>query len=205
MQVIARNIFQGAETLRSKEPDLNDLTNPWGSKYTESMCLEMIEMFSKGKTRAQFCAKHTISNDTFETWKKRHPLFARAYEIAHQQARSFYDALRQDYLVQEFEGDSINWGLFNRMYNTRFNIPDKRLITVKALGKAKDERAMLKSIMNAVANGELTPDEAQKLAMLIDVSLKINHTQELEDRVKALEGAQISGFNDDDFEEVPDV
>lgn len=184
------------------KPDLDDMDNPWGSKYNESMCLEIIEMFSHGKTCANFCAKHTISSETFEKWRRKHILFGKAYAIAHQKARHYYDNLRQEYLVQEFEGASINWGLFNRMYNTRFNIPDKRQVTVKALGKAKDERAMLKSIMNAVSAGELTPDEAQKLASLIDVSIKVGEHKELKDRIEQLEQANKIGVDDSGFEKV---
>ena len=190
--------------MTTKEPDLKDASNPWGSKYKESMCLGIIQMFSEGKTRAQFCAHHSIASDTFDDWRKRHKLFDRAYCVAHEKARGYYDELRQQYLVQEFEGASVNMGLFNRMYNTRFNIPDKRLITVKALGSAKDERAMLKSIMSAVAKGELTPDEAQKLASLIDVSLKVKHTQELEERINQIEQANKIGLDDSEFKETKD-
>lgn len=185
----------------NKEPDLNDPENPWGSKYSASMCLEIIEMFSEGKTQAQFCARHTISTDTFEKWRKRHPMFDQAYIAAHQKARAYYDDLRQRYLVQEHEGEFINWAGFNRMYNARFNIPEKRQVTVKALGKAKDERAMLKSIMKAVSNGELTPDEAQKLASLIDISLKVKSIQELESRISQIEDARKTGVADNEFKE----
>ncbi len=195
--------------MTTKEPDLQDPSNPWGSKYRESMCLEIIQMFSEGKTRSQFCAKHIIGNDTFEKWKIRHPLFARACIAAHEAARCYYDALRDRHLVNEIDLENktmsgINHALFNKMYSARFNIPDKRAVTVKALGKAKDERSMLKSIMNAVSCGELTPDEAQKLASLIDVSLKIKGTIEMEDRLNALEKAQVTGFGEEDFVEEPD-
>lgn len=201
------SVCQGVETLDTKDADLKDLNNPWGSKYSDSMCLEIINMFSQGKTRSQFCAKHTISNNTFEAWRKKHILFARACEVAHEAARSYFDALRDAHLVNEIDLENksmtgINHALFNRMYNTRFNIPDKRAVTVKALGRAKDERAMLKSIMKAVSDGELTPDEAQKLASLIDISLKIKTTQELEDRLNILEKAQTTGFHDNAFEEI---
>ena len=200
-----RYVFiQGAETLKAKGPDLKDPTNPWGSKYNESMCLQIIDMFAEGKTRSEFCAKHVISNDTFEKWKKRHPLFEAAYAAAHEQARSYFDALRDKHLIMEYNPDEktvtgINHALFNRMYNTRFNIPDKRAVTVKALGKAKDEKGMIRAIMLAVSNGELTPDEAQKLAGLIDVSLKVKQVQDLEERLSVLEKAQTVGFNDDEF------
>lgn len=184
------------------KPDMSDPDNPWGSKYTDKMCLEIIEMFAAGKTRSHFCGTHLIAEDTFQKWLKVHPLFARAYKIAHERARQFYDNLRQQYLVQEFDGASINWGLFNRMYNTRFNIPDKRKVKVKGLGKSKDEREMLEHLMRAVADGELTPDEAQKLGGLIDISIKVKASQELEERIAQIEQAQKVGLTDDDFEEV---
>jgi hypothetical protein len=195
--------------LTTKEPDLKDLDNPWGSKYSESMCLEIIQMFSEGKTRSMFCAKHTICNDTFEKWRKRHPLFNRSCDIAHDKARAYFDRMRDEHLLSEIDLENksmtgINHAVFNRMYNTRFNIPDKRAVSVKTLGKAKDERSMLKAIMKAISDGELTPDEAQKLASLIDVSLKIKTTEEMESRLKILEDANTTGFNDGEFKEVPD-
>lgn len=192
---------------KANVPDLKDELNPWGSKYKECMCIEIMQMFDEGKTRSQFCAKHSISNNTFEAWRKRHWLFDTAYQVAHEKARGYYDKLRADHLIMEFseEGNAItglNHALFNRMYNTRFNIPDKRAVKVKALGNAKTEREMLSSIMQAVEDGELTPDEAQKLANLIDVSLKVKVSQELEERINQIEQAQKVGLNDDDFEEV---
>lgn len=190
----------------NKEPDLKDMSNPWGSKYNESMCLEIINMFAQGKTRSQFCANHTISNNTFETWRKRHPLFDRACEVAHEAARSYYDNLRDSYLINEIDLDTksmtgLNHALFNRMYNARFNIPDKRAVSVKGLGKAKTEKDMLKAIMKAIAEGELTPDEAQKLASLIDLSIKVDQNIEQEKRITAIENAQKLGIGEEGFTE----
>lgn len=191
------------------DPDLKDPSNPWGSKYSESMCLEIIEMFSRGKTRAQFCAKHTISDETFSKWRKVHKLFDAACEAAHNKARGYFDELRDSHLINEIDLDTksmtgLNHALFNRMYNTRFNIPDKRKVKVKGLGKAKDEKAMLKCLMAAVESGELTPDEAQKLASIIDVSLKVKDKVELEARVTAIEQANNVGIDDHEFKEEPD-
>ena len=195
--------------MSTKEPDLKDSDNPWGSKYTETMCLEIINMFAQGKTRAQFCAKHTICNDTFEKWKKRHPLFNRSCEIAHDKARAYFDEMRDNHLLSEIDLENksmtgINHAVFNRMYNTRFNIPDKRAVRVKGLGKAKDEKAMLKCLMSAVDAGELTPDEAQKLASIIDVSLKVKDKIELEQRITAIENANQIGVEDEGFKEEPE-
>lgn len=195
--------------MTTKEPDLKDLDNPWGSKYSESMCLEIINMFSEGKTRAMFCARHTICNDTFEKWRKRHPLFNRACDVAHDKARAYFDKMRDEHLLSEIDLENksmtgINHAVFNRMYNARFNIPDKRAVRVKGLGKAKDEKAMLKCLMAAVDSGELTPDEAQKLASIIDVSLKVKDKVELEARITAIEQANAIGVEEDGFKEEKD-
>lgn len=195
--------------MTTKAPDLKDMDNPWGSKYSETMCLEIIQMFSEGKTRAMFCARHTICNDTFEKWRKRHPLFNRACDVAHDKARAYFDQMRDAHLLSEIDLENksmtgINHAVFNRMYNARFNIPDKRAVKVKGLGKAKDEKAMLKCLMAAVDAGELTPDEAQKLASIIDVSLKVKDKIELEARITAIENANQVGIEDDGFKLEPD-
>lgn len=203
------DFFIGGETLVTKEPDLKDLDNPWGSKYSESMCLDIIQMFGRGETRSNFCAKHAIGNNTFERWRKRHKLFDRACEVAHECARSYFDKLRDSHLINEIDLDTksmtgLNHALFNRMYNTRFNIPDKRAVRVNGLGKAKTEKDMLKAIMKAVDEGELTPDEAQKLASLIDLSIKVDQNVSQESRIKAIEEARKIGAGDEGFIEVPD-
>jgi len=197
------------DTKGTKTPDLTDKENPWGSKYSESMCLEIIHMFSEGKTRSQFCARHTIGNDTFERWRAKHPLFDRACVAAHELARAYYDKMRDDHLLSEIDLENksmtgINHAVFNRMYNTRFNIPEKRTVKVKGLGRAKDEKAMLKCLMAAVDSGELTPDEAQKLASIIDVSLKVKDKIELEQRITAIENANQTGVEEEGFKEEPD-
>ena len=162
----------------------------WGSKYKDEMCDEIIEMFSKGKSQAHFCATHSIGTDTFQKWRRRHKDFDRACIVAHNKARQYWDAMRETYLIEDAEGVKMNWNAFNKMYNTRFNIADKRTVKVKGLGKSKDEREMLKCLTNAVEQEELTPDEASKLLGIVETSLKVKQTNELEDRLKVLEDSQ---------------
>ncbi len=159
----------------------------WGSKYKDAMCDEIIEMFSQGKSQAHFCATHSIGTDTFQKWRKRHKDFDRACIVAHSKARQYWDAQREIYMVEDPEGAKMNWNAFNKMYSARFNIADKRTVKVKGLGKSKDEREMLKCLTKAVEDEELNPDEASKLLGIVETSLKVKQTNELEDRLKALE------------------
>lgn len=175
-----------------------------GTKYRETMCLQIIEMFSRGKTLAHFCATNLISRDTYGKWRRNNKLFDEASYIAHDKARDYWDAKREQYLEEEYlrteKGETqisnkLHWGAFNKMYSARFNIADKRAVRVKGLGKAKDERAMLKCLSQAIEDQELTPDEAQKLASLIDVSIKIKTNQEMEQRLDILETAHKTGLS----------
>lgn len=170
--------------------NIDDQINPWSSKYTDSMCQDIVDMFSQGKSQAQFCGKYFIATDTFQKWRKRHKKFDEACIIAHNKAREYWDAQREIYLVEDAEGAKMNWNAFNKMYSARFNIPDKRTVKVKGLAKAKDEREMLKCLSQAVHDEELTPDEASKLLGLVDTSLRVKQTCELEDRLKVLEVSQ---------------
>ncbi len=172
-----------------------------GSPYKESYALDLIDMFSKGKTLSQFCAAKEIGRETFNKWTKKHKLFALAYERAHDLARSYYDEMREKFLQNEViletvfndEGEPIQvprkleWNAFNKMYSARFNIPEKRTVKIKGLAKAKDEREILDTLGKAVEKEELTPEEAQKLLCFVDVSLKIKQTEEIEKRLSAIE------------------
>lgn len=175
-----------------------------GTKYRESMCLQIIEMFSRGKTLAHFCATNNIGRDRYGAWRKRHKLFDACCIVAHDKARDYWDAKREEYLEEEHllteKGEiqinrKLHWGAFNKMYSARFNIADKRTVRVKGFGKAKDERAMLKCLGQAIEDQELTPDEAQKLGTLIDVSIKVKTNQEMEDRLGILETAHKLGID----------
>ena len=173
----------GVATLTNSDEDYIDPQ----SGYRHEMCDQIKEMFKRGKTVAHFCATHSIGKDTFAKWRKKYKRFEDAYVIAEQYARDYWDGQRDAYMVEDPQSPKMNWNAFNKMYSARFNIPDKRTVKVKGLAKAKDEREMLKCLSQAVHDEELTPDEASKLLGLVDTSLRVKQTNELEDRLKQLE------------------
>jgi hypothetical protein len=61
----------------------------------------------------------------------------------------------------------------------RFNLPDSR--------NAEDVAAALEAVVGAMANGELTPDEAQMVANVLEVRRRAIETVELERRLRVLE------------------
>ncbi len=58
---------------------------------------------------------------------------------------------------------------------------------------AADTTAALGAVVAAVAEGTLTPDEAQSVSAVLEVQRKATETQELERRIVALEAAKEGG------------
>jgi hypothetical protein len=61
----------------------------------------------------------------------------------------------------------------------RFNLPDSR--------NAEDVAAALEAVVGAMANGELTPDEAQMVANVLEIRRRAIETVDLENRLRVLE------------------
>jgi len=61
----------------------------------------------------------------------------------------------------------------------RFDLPETR--------SAEDVAAAMAQVVNAMADGELTPDEAQMVASVLEVRRKAIETLELENRLRVLE------------------
>jgi hypothetical protein len=61
----------------------------------------------------------------------------------------------------------------------RFNLPDAR--------NAEDVAAALGAVVGAMANGELTPDEAQVVANVLEIRRRAIETVELENRLRVVE------------------
>lgn len=171
------------------------------SKFRGEMCRELIEMFSQGKGRENFCAKHNICTRTFSEWLDKYPMFNDAYMIAHDKAMQYYNDLAQEHLIEEHEGAKLNTKVFNLIMRNRFNMPQNRFVKLQGIAK-RSAQDKLDSICSAVEKGQLTAEEAQKLASIIDSTIKAAEYDELKARVEAIEQANKIGADDEDFKEV---
>lgn len=173
------------------------------SQFRMSMCTEIIEMFAEGKTRSEFCARHNIAQDTFSQWLDKHQLFEDAYITAHEHALAYYDKLAREHLVEEKDGPKLNTRLYELMMRNRFNMPQNRIVKLQGMAQ-RSAQDKLNSICEAVEKGQLSADEAQKLASIIDSTIKAQEHEELKKRVEAIEQANKIGLDDEGFKEVQD-
>lgn len=173
------------------------------TKFKGSMCIDIINMFAQGKTRAQFSAKHNICKITFDMWLDKYPMFLDAYIRASEKARAYYDDLAQKYLVEEHKGPKLNTKLFELIMRNRFHMPATRIVKLEGMAKRTVEEK-LQSICDAIAKGHITPDEAQKLACLIDSTIKSDEHDKLKKMIEEIQEAKALGMDNDGFIEVED-
>lgn len=172
-----------------------------GTKFKGAMCIDIIKMFARGKTRAQFSAKHNICKRTFDTWLDKYPMFLDAYIRANEKARAYYDDIAEQHLIEEHKGPKLNTRLYELIMRNRFEMPATRIVRLEGMAKRTVEEK-LQSICDAVAKGLITPDEAQKLGSLIDSTIKADEYAKLKKMIEEIEEAKAIGIENDGFIEV---
>lgn len=173
------------------------------SKFNHSMCVELINMFQQGKTRAAFCARHNISEQGFSQWVEKYPLFADAYDVALAKAKKYYEDIAHDHLIEEHQGPKLNTKLFGMIMRNRFEMPQNRIVKLRGMA-ARTSEDKLNAICEAIEAGSITPDEAQKLASLVNVSISAQQFEDVLERLEQIEQRGKIGMSDDGFEEVKD-
>lgn len=172
------------------------------SNYEPELCIELIEMFSEGKTMYEFCAKHNIADKAFYKWCNNHPEFDEAYEVAKIKARAYYEEFGRRFLSENYESDKLNNAQFNRIMGARFNVNADKRIRIKGIDKAKTIEDKINVVLDQLSDGTVTTKETLAIAKVLETAVKISQHSELEDRLKAIEDAQKVGADDADFKEV---
>jgi len=171
------------------------------TKYKETMPAQLIEMFSRGEDREDFCALHVISYATFDIWLQHQSEFAEAYEVAKVKAKTWFNKLARDHLINEHEGPKLDSKLWSMLMRNRFELTEHRKLKMLGLDKAKSPVDQVKIVMSELAAGNLTGSEAQQIAKLIETGVTVNEHTELEQRVAEIEKAGRIGVSDDKFKE----
>lgn len=172
------------------------------TKYKETMPALLISLFKEGKGREDFCVESKISEKTFDIWLAKHPELEEAYEIARAHGKAYYMKVAREQLVEYHEGSKLNTKLWSMIMRNRFDLTEHRKLKMAGINKAKTAVDQMKLVMAELAAGNLTGDEAQHVAKLIESGVKVYEATELEKRVAEIETANKIGVADGEFKEV---
>jgi hypothetical protein len=171
------------------------------SKYNTDMGYELIDILSKGDSRAHFCDRHNISYKTFDNWRVKYPEFQLAYDVAYAKCERWWKDVARNHLSVGKEDNVLNHIVWSMNMRNRFGWTEHRKTKVAGIDKAETFSDQYRQVVIMLANGELTADEAVKISKLIETGVKVNEATELEARVADIEKAQAIGFGDDEFTE----
>lgn len=155
------------------------------TKYKRDIHIKMLkDIYSKGGDIAHFCREAGIARDTFQMWRKTHPEFHEAYKIALEVARAHWEDIGANSLYDA----NFNQNAWCRIMLNRFEMTQSRKVAIKGLSTADSYKAKFQCVEGELEEGNLTPEEAHKLAQFISVGAKIEEIDELKVRVSNLEG-----------------
>ena len=144
---------------------------------------ELLQVFSEGGDIARFCANLKISRTTYYDWAKKFPDFAQAIDEAYELARAWWEDVGRNNLCSP----QFNVNAWRLMMRNRFDMTDSRPVNIKGLTNAKTFGAQHRLVGKAIESGDITPEEALKLAQFIGVGAKIEQVDEIKLRLEALE------------------
>src|SRR5690606_13498654 len=98
---------------------------------------QLIELLSKGDGRETFCAKHSISEQTFSNWIGQHKEFAEAYQIGLAKAKHWWLRLGKENIFNEGgdEAPKFNHVLWSMMMRNKFDWTEHRKLNIPGLAK----------------------------------------------------------------------
>ena len=156
------------------------------TKYAEDVCINtMIAGFAQGWTVAQVCAELNISRECFYNWVRTKPIFSDAYKKHRVLAQQYFDDIAMQNI--EMPTRDFNFLLFESCYKRRFNVTEHATVELPEEFKDATHSDKLHIIFEKLAEGTITPEQAQTLITSVKTAADIDVIPALEDRLWELE------------------
>lgn len=174
----------------------------WEPKeFTPSHCVDLIKCMAKGRGFQHFASMNNLSRATFYRWVQAYPDFSLAYQIGKIKADDYLIALLDEYKIEiGVEGtEKLNIAIWKELQKVTRTAVDQKESTMLTLSGSA--RTMMTSVLDALGQGLIELEEAERLAKLIETAQRITETSELMARIEELEQALTSGVKQDEFKE----
>jgi hypothetical protein len=130
------------------------------TKYDPAFCQKVVQLGKLGKSFEQMAAQLNVSYRTLCNWRDNHDDFFHALEEAQAQEQAWWEEQAQTYLVNQYQGNTINAQMWSRSMAARF--PKKYSERNRVEVSGKDGDAILVDHVN-VAMEELFETIKKKL------------------------------------------
>jgi hypothetical protein len=142
-----------------------------------------------GKGRESVAAALSVTTQSIRRWRKQYPDFDNALLIGLNKSKSHLFDFALHHLVGN-KDSNFNTPLFNRILQTVFRDDENAAVQISGWEEATTPQDKLGLILDAVGIGDITPDQANKLADVITKHIQIMDLDLIKQRIEALETAK---------------
>jgi Bacteriophage Sf6, terminase small subunit-like len=152
------------------------------SKYQDIYCADIIKHFENGGNIYSFCVEKSVDRTTVYEWIEAHKDFSHAYNRAQDLGKAYFMRKLQDNLANKEIQPVIMqmWGRY------AYSIANDAAVRLPKLLTVKHPEQKMAVLQEAVAQGSITPDQAQKITTLIKVQSDLEVVGQLRADVEAL-------------------
>lgn len=153
---------------------------------------DLIRLAMLGKSVAHCCADWGICRKTFYNWAAANPEFLHAYARAREIINAFWiDKAEQGVLERGDESGytKTNQHVLKMLWGANQISSDDRAIIIPGFAEAKTDADKTRCVLDALGNGDITANEADRFLSVLEKGLKIGEATELLERIAKLEEA----------------
>ena len=143
----------------------------------------LFELFDQGKDICHFCSEASIARNTFDEWRKNHPEFKIAFDIALQRAEKFCLEEGDKYCHEQGFNDKY----WSRKMMNRFGYANARKVSIPGIEATTSIIETFNMILREGVIGNITPNETQVLTGALLTGIKIVESIETVKRLDEIE------------------
>lgn len=158
------------------------------TKYEGSLCDEAFQFLSSRKCRGvtALAAEFGLDEKTIYRWRKQHPEFKKAVDKGLAASKALLMKEASDFLVSSRDSN-YNTPLFSRLMQAVYRDSETATVVIDGFADAKTTEEQLNLIINKLADGEITPEQADKFTSIIMKKAQLLDMVELKQRLEKLE------------------
>ncbi len=154
---------------------------------------DLLALAKHGKSVTQCCALWSIGRNTFYEWCKAHADFKDAFTRARPLIDAYWMDKAEDGLIESGNDAGYrktNHNVLKMLFNAHaLSSSDDRAIIIPGFAESATPDAKRDCVINALARGDITSNEADKFLTVLQKALAISEASEFGQRLKALEEA----------------
>lgn len=158
------------------------------SAYRPEFAQRAYEILAAGKTQAQMAKAFDVRERTIQRWKQEflmngqsnpfyHDEFAVMYEKGMAANKAWWDEQAQDQIANPQEHFDSTLYVIER--KRRHGAADSRTLNLQNLAKAQTYAEQASAIKDDLAAGEITPDEANKIANALEKLARVSDLESI--------------------------